>query len=167
MSTEEMVEALAAALMESQALPQRLLEAGEELPEAGALPLEERVYRAQTPAELLEKCATLRKTSLQVYCRKSSTDFGERFRGEGRRAEMVVEVVATAGRLEELRPRAMRYADAIADVLRQRAGCLKPELFLRNQTEVVYEPAKKGGLHLVEVVRVFCTLEWKKGTVGA
>jgi hypothetical protein len=139
-----------------------LMAAGSEAWPALAEEVVDEIKRVQAPAELIEKSFSLRKPTLLVYCRKYSNQLEERFRGRGTRYEVVVEVLATSDRLEGLRPSAMEYADAVADVLQRKAGCLGNSMYLREQVEASFETAKKGGLNVSESVKLSCTVEWKE-----
>lgn len=123
--------------------------------------LRSRVNLVQAPAEVIEKALGLRKTTLCVYCRKTSNRLDDAFRGRGARYDVVVEILSTGDRLEELRQRTMEYADAVQDLIERKAGCLGNHLTLRDRVEVQYEGAKKGGLHLVETAKVSCVVEWR------
>lgn len=119
----------------------------------------ERVFPAYAPAEIVERCLSLRKPALLVYCKRFANHLEEKFRERAGRYEMVIEVISTHERIEVLTPLATLYADAVADVLGRKSGCIAEGITLRERVEIQYEPAKRGGAHLHETARVMCTLE--------
>lgn len=162
MTTQQVVQKMVDLLGAEDGLAQSLRELGVEAWESEPEALSERIHSVHAPAELVEKSFSLRKTTLQVYCRRYTNQREERFRGRGRRYEVVVEVMATQDRLELLRPNAMEFVDAVVDVLGRKAGCLANNLVLRERVEVTYEGAKRGGLNVLETAKVACTLDWNE-----
>jgi hypothetical protein len=116
------------------------------------------VLTGNVPLDLIER-APSSYPSIQVYCEKVSNGQREKFRTFSGKAQLIVEIRASADQISTTELLLQSYTDSVLQVLNSNKGDWGGGRFYGGAYEVTFGAMKRGGLNYLQVARVAISLD--------
>jgi hypothetical protein len=113
----------------------------------------------QAAGELIERAGRPTYPAYEVYVERVRNEMKEKFRRFSGVVQAVVEVRMSQDRIDGLTEQTQFFADAVADVIERKRGCVGEGIYLPGTYEIVFEGVKRGGLNFSQTAKVKCELE--------